>query len=284
MSVVRAAGALSLVVAVLWGTFTDVPGRQPPQGRGVIAGDFHVHGMPGDGVLPVWEIQREAARRGLDVIAVTNHNGNLSWRIARASGLLKPYPLVIPGEELTTRNFHIAVVGPEQMIDPGLPAREAIAAIHRQGGIAIAAHPTPRSWQVKDPEALTALDGVEAIHPLALVDPEAGAWFRHHYEQLRDANPTVAPIGSTDYHVGAVLGLCRTYLIVDEFSVSGVLDAVRQGRTVASGPDGNLIGTDENVNAVKPHVQPAPVNFGRQTSTWLAVIALASLAALVLVE
>ena len=67
--------------------------------------------MPGDGFLPVWEIQKEAARRGIDVVAITNHNHNLAWRIAQSLGLLAEYPLVIPGQELTTPTFHMAAVG-----------------------------------------------------------------------------------------------------------------------------------------------------------------------------
>ena len=124
--------------------------------------------MPGDGALPVWEIQREAARRGLDVIAITNHNDNRSFRLARATGQLQPYPIVIPGQELTTGGFHMAAIGVRTIVDPYLPAHEAIARIHAQGGVAIAAHPVSHSWTENDSEALRTLDGSEMAHPLLL--------------------------------------------------------------------------------------------------------------------
>ena len=49
----------------------------------VLAGDFHVHAFVGDGGVAPWELGREAARRGLDVIAVTNHNQLLAARLTR---------------------------------------------------------------------------------------------------------------------------------------------------------------------------------------------------------
>ena len=56
--------------------------RRSHDGFIILAGDFHVHSFPGDGSLPPWEIAREARRRGLDVVALTNHNSLLSSRLA----------------------------------------------------------------------------------------------------------------------------------------------------------------------------------------------------------
>ena len=147
----QAAAVLLFVGAVAAGSLMDHGrGGAPPVAPTVLAGDFHVHGMPGDGALPVWEIQREAVRRGLDVIAVTNHNDNRSFRLAQAIGQLDPYPIVIPGQELTTAGFHVAAIGVRTIVDPYLPAHEAIVRIHAQGGVAIAAHPMARSWRESD--------------------------------------------------------------------------------------------------------------------------------------
>ena len=162
----QAAAALLFVGAVAAGSLTDHGrGGAPPVAPTVLAGDFHVHGMPGDGALPVWEIQREAVRRGLDVIAITNHNDNLSVRLARATGQLRPYPIVIPGQELTTGGFHMAAIGVRTMVDPdisgpmkrspGFTRREAWRSRHTR-----CATPGPRRH-----EALRTLDGSEIAHP-----------------------------------------------------------------------------------------------------------------------
>jgi hypothetical protein len=241
--------------------------------------------MPGDGALPVWEIQREAARRGLDVVGITNHNDNLSFRVAQASGLLKPYPIVIPGQELTTSGFHMAAIGVRKMVSPYLSARESIGAIHAQGGVAIAAHPVRRSWLENDDEALRMLDGAEVSHPLLLGRAEWGGELLEFLQRARTLNPGIAPIGSTDFHLGAPLGVCRTYLIVDDVSEAGVLDAIRGGRTVASGPGDRLVGDEEQIRVVRAHLKPPqPASFHTLTATWPALAALISLSVIVLAD
>ena len=96
-----------------------------PAGRTVLADDFHVHGYPIDGTLPRWELQREAARRGLDVIAVTNHNQTIAGRLG---GFLSGADvIVIPGQEITTPGFHMIAAGVTETIDWRLPASQAIA-------------------------------------------------------------------------------------------------------------------------------------------------------------
>jgi hypothetical protein len=251
----RAGALLLFAAALVAGTLTDVPRRVPPP-AGAIVGDFHVHAAPGDGFLPVWEIQREAARRGIDAVAITNHNHALALRLGEWFGLIGPYPIVVPGQELTTPRFHMASLGIRRMVDWRLTARQAIAAIHAQGGAAIAAHPIDDSWLDTDVEALRVLDGAEIAHPVSIAKETWAREVRAFHARAREANPDVAAIGSSDFH-GGPLGTCRTYLIVDELSQAGVLDAIRRGRTEArcDGPRG----------------------FGYGRSTWMALAALLAL-------
>ena len=280
MNTARTIGAVIFAAAVSAMTISDVAVRRPPSGATVLSGDFHVHGMPGDGALPVWEIQREAARRGLDVIAITNHNSNLSMRLARLLGLLEPYPIVIPGEEITTGGFHIAAVGVRTLVDHRLPTTAVIDAIHALGGVAIGAHAT-----VTDSSGNRALDATEAAHPMILSGQRSADRIRLAYEDARAVHPGIAPIGSSDFHVGAPLGLCRTYLIVEEVSAAGVIDAIRRGRTVAAGPGSRLVGSEENIRAVTPHLQPPQAaGFGGRTSTAWTLLALAALGVTVLLD
>ena len=228
--------AVAVFVGVLVvGTLVDEPRQTAPPSPQTLIGDFHVHAMPGDGFLPVWEIQKEAARRGVDVIAITNHNHNLAMRIGERLGLLADYPLVIRGQELTARTFHMAVAGTTTVIDSGLSAAQALDAIHAQGGVGIAAHPFARSWRDGDVEALRKLDGAEVAHPAVKLRPEWGPELRAFYERARRVNPDLAPIGSSDFHGGRV-GVYCTQLTVSEASQAGVLEAIRQGRTAAFGP------------------------------------------------
>jgi hypothetical protein len=173
-------------------------------------------------------------------------------------------------------------VGIDRLIDWRLSAADAIAAIHAQGGVAIAAHPVRFSWRDRDPAALAALDGAELAHPGRRPQSPEDDEYLEFFETLRKVNPSAAPIGSSDYHSAAPLGLCRTYLLVDERSASGALAAIRLGRTVARSPNGDLYGAAADVAVVRSwlagggDVPKIPI-----AERSVALIALAALAAVV---
>jgi len=285
MIAARTIAAITFLACVVTGTLIDPAGRTRPAGPTVLVGDFHVHAFPADGMLPVWSIQREAERRGLDVVAITNHNRNFAMPLARASRLLNDYPIVIPSQELTTPRFHMAAIGVTKMIDWRLPAADAIDAIHAQGGVAIASHPVPKSWTDDDPRVLASLDGAEVAHPTILGIVKRQNQLLAFYERVRRVNPDLAPIGSTDFHGGGPLGVCRTYVIVDEVSVGGVLEAIRHGRTVAAGPDDRLIGDPELLQIVQQHLARSQgAGFGRSAATGLALVSLLSIGVVVFLD
>jgi hypothetical protein len=269
----RRLGPLLLVIGIVVGTIggrTAV--RVPPTVNGyqILTGDFHVHGFFGDGALPAWELRREAARRGLDVIAITNHNQTMASRLGAWLGARIDGPLVLVAEELTTPGFHIAAVGIRQSIDWRLPARGAIEAIHEQGGIAIAAHPDasyPRSF---DREALERLDGVEVVLPAADKPDERDMLAL--YELAKNARPNVSPIGSSDFHFIFPVGTPRTYLFATAHTKEAVLDALRSGRTVSYDKRGNAIGDRRLVVHVERHMRPDREFIGPRLVRWFSIM------------
>ena len=124
-----------------------------------------MHAFVGDGGLAPWMLQRQAARVGLDVIAITNHNQTLAGHIGRWAARRSSGPMVIVGEEITGRDFHLIAVGIQQAVDWDQPADAAIDQVHAQGGVAIAAHPMHGFAEGYDERALAQLDGLEAAHP-----------------------------------------------------------------------------------------------------------------------
>jgi predicted metal-dependent phosphoesterase TrpH len=281
---VTRASILALVVflaAVAAGTMMD--SREPSRAAStsILAGDLHVHPYPGDGSLPLWELTREARRRGLDVIAVTGHNNRFGLEVGRLSRAPSPDQLiVIPGQEITTAAFHMIAMGTDRLIDWRLSARQAIAAIHAQGGVAIAAHPGAESWRDRDVEALAALDGAEVAHQSLTRYSRSREQFREFFERAQLVNQGIAPIGSSDFHMAAPLGLCRTYLLVNERSAAGVLAAIREGRTVARDARGKLFGAPDHVSAVERFLASTPVATVGRPARMIAFVALLSLAAL----
>jgi hypothetical protein len=240
----RASAAL-FVAGVAAGSWLDPGPRTTPErvgGYWVLAADFHVHAFLGDGVLPPWEIRAEAQRRGLDVVALTNHNQRIAGRIDGWLSGSRTDPLVIAGEEITARHYHLVAIGITKTVDWDQPAAAAIAGVHAQGGAAIAAHPSRVFSEGYDAAASATLDGAEIAHPLIIGSDEARRELVEFWQRTRAHNPDLAPIGSTDFHVRAPIGLCRTYVFARELTEAAVVEAVRSGRTVAYDPQGHAYG------------------------------------------
>lgn len=104
--------------------------------------DLHVHTNFSDGRDTPYDVYVSARRRGLDVVAITDHDvlvgGLIAADIARRAG---GTPEVIVGEEVSTAQGHVIGLFLRELVRPGMSAADTIAAIHAQGGLAIAAHP-----------------------------------------------------------------------------------------------------------------------------------------------
>ena len=280
----RSLAVLLFLIGLVAGTLEDpVPVRTPERQDGyvVLAADFHVHAFFGDFGLAPWDLHREVTRAGLDVVAVTNHSGVLGGWLNREWSRRRGGPLILVGQEVTSSNYHLIAAGVEHSIDARQPAAAAIRAVHAQGGVAIAAHPVRVHWKAFDRQALTLLDGVEAAHPTMHVSEEDKRDLDIFYRRAKEQNPDIAPIGSSDFHVIAPVGVCRTYVFAREYSADGVLDAVRHGRTVAMDARGHLYGDPLLVRLIERQRSPADRIPPRRdsalrrfalTSTWLGLL------------
>lgn len=250
--------ALGLVVAgLVTGTLVELlaspltPVERRAGGYLILAADFHVHAFAGDGALAPWVLRREVARQGLDAFALTNHNQTFTGRFARWLADGTPGPIVLVGQEVTATHFHISAVGIDRTVDAEQSAAAVIADIHAQGGVAIANHPEAAKYTAGyDAAALIALDGFERAHPILHMSPEVAPHFVEFDALLRLANPEVAYIGSSDFHSGGSPGWCRTYVLARERSATAIVEAVRDGRTVAADGEGRLYGHPDYVAMV----------------------------------
>jgi len=238
--------AVALVfIGLAAGTVSDRPQLQPPVQRDkywVLAADLHVHSFLGDGELAPWDLALEARRRGLHVLAITNHNQVLAAKIGRSFSRLVGGTIVLVGEEITAPGFHIIAVGIEKPIGWRHSAAEVAGEIHRQNGVAIAAHPTKEFWRSFDEKALGALDGTEVMSPMAYTKEWRWKEMPAFYRRFHQIGLRPAAIGSSDYHILSLVGLCRTYVFAHQNSEAGVLDALRAGRTVVYDVEGKAWG------------------------------------------
>jgi predicted metal-dependent phosphoesterase TrpH len=263
----RSIAAVVMFAGIVVGTVSDrFPDEQPRRAGDywILAGDFHVHAFPGDGALAPWALRDEARRAGLDVYAVTNHKQVFTARLARWVSRFSDGPIVIPGEEITNPDYHLIAVGVEHSVGADQPAAAAIAAVHAQGGVAIAAHPGRTFRGYDDDEAVAALDGTELAHPAMHEDETFRQDIADFFERARRLKPNMAAIGSSDFHASPALARCRTLVFTQDRTAAAVIEAIRGGRTVAVDGDGRLYGDP----ALVALAQEAPMSTRSDANSW----------------
>jgi predicted metal-dependent phosphoesterase TrpH len=105
--------------------------------------DLHVHTSVGDGMASPREIlDYVEAETNLDIVAITDHDDLRGATQAREAWARGDYRFqVIPGMEVTTIEGHVIALFVEEPLPSLRPVEEVLKAVHRQGGLAIAAHP-----------------------------------------------------------------------------------------------------------------------------------------------
>lgn len=231
MTRTRRASFVLLLAALAVGTLSDKSARHGALylgGYRVLSGDFHLHPFPlSASTLSPWDLAWDAAHNGLDVVAITGQNEVWTGRAARWMVHRLGGPIVIAGEEIHGPIFHMIAARIHSTIGWRGSAAGTIAEIHRQGGVAIAAHPTAGAWPAYDQQAMDTLDGAEVWQPAGFDSGRAASEMRQFY-----ARRPLAAVASSDWHGIGPPGNCRTWLFVHDASEAEVLQAIREHRTV----------------------------------------------------
>ncbi len=118
--------------------------------------ELHTHTrFSHDSLLPLWLLYRMLSVKGINCVAITDHN-----EIEGALRFRSRYPKIpaIVGEEIFSSDGEIIGLFLTERIEPGLSADETISRIHSQGGIVCVPHPadTKRNKTVLKTEVLMA--------------------------------------------------------------------------------------------------------------------------------
>jgi predicted metal-dependent phosphoesterase TrpH len=112
------------------------------------------------------EIVRQAKKLGIGCLAITDHD-NMDG-VEKARKFCKKAGIVlVPGEEVTTKAGHTLALGIQEPVKPRMDLEETLDAIHRQGGLAIAAHPFDRRRYGMG-ELARKCDAIEVFNSLSL--------------------------------------------------------------------------------------------------------------------
>ena len=181
------------------------------------AADLHIHSTASDGTAtPEMVLDWVCGQTDLKVIAITDHNTNEGGLEAARLVASGSYPVeVVIGQEVESADGHILGLWTPDLVRPGMPADETVAAIHAQGGIAIAAHAfAPRFWARAGLDRgnrriynETDYDGIEIANSTPLM---FGAnWVARFY--WTGNRHRLACTGGSDAHMLSVIGTSRTF-------------------------------------------------------------------------
>jgi predicted metal-dependent phosphoesterase TrpH len=183
--------------------------------------DLHVHTVySSDSLITLEELVFWAKRRGLDAVAVTDHN--------RVDGALKMAGetdfLIIPGTEVDSRDGHIVALNVREVIPRDLSAEKTVERIHGAGGIAVACHPFAMFKGSLGNHTSGKFDAVETIN--ASASP-----FRRSVRKAEEAAERfkLPRVAGTDAHYAPAIGYAYT-LVDAELSTDAVVKAIVKGR------------------------------------------------------
>ena len=205
---------------------------------GYIAIDTHVHTCYShDSLADVSQVLMAAHRRGLAGVAITDHGTTAGAHEAEkelrrlvSRGKMPATFFIIHGEEVGSSQGHIIGLFLTHDIVGGMTAEQTIAAIHAQGGIAIAAHPFI-SNSVGKLAADLPFDAVETKNEAEALEVAASSAAGREAHTVY-ANLTKPQIGASDAHDPGSVGLCYTVVQCDP-SPESVRTAILQGKTTA---------------------------------------------------
>ncbi len=207
-----------------------------------------------DSSMDPQKLLRLARRRGIDALAITDHDeiGGALEAARAANGEI----LVVIGEEIGTRAGDILGLFLKERIVEDDPL-EAIRAVHEQGGLAILAHPFAMKHSVDDAVA-RALDGCEGFNARhATVDSVEGT----------EPDPRVAAF-ARQYDLSLTAGsdahdyrdVARARTVVPAATLDEAREQIRLGNTVLSGRRSGRLGRWASValEALKGLWHPEP--------------------------
>jgi hypothetical protein len=215
-------------------------------------GDLHMHNANSDGSCPsqsgrqvpcpVFVTVDAASRRGLDFIAITDHNATSQYNAMRE---LQPYfdkTLLIPGRELTTFYGHANMFGSMQYVDyrvgtPQVPDVNTMFRSARQLGAIISInHPESPTgeicmgcgWNPDPPADMHLVTSIEVWN--------GGGSHVRFWEQQLQKGFRVTAVGGSDNHHGdwpldkqGSVGSPTTVVHAENLSVQAILSGITAG-------------------------------------------------------
>lgn len=182
--------------------------------------DIHVHTNHSyDSIIKPEEVVFYAEKRGLDGVAITDHDKiDCALKMARKTNFL-----IIPGIEISSLNGHVLGLNIQEPIPKGLSADETVDRIHGLGGIAVACHPISLFKGSLGERTSSKFDAVEVINASAFPFN-----YSVKHSQKIASRLGKAKVGGSDAHYGPEIG-CAYTLVYAESEVEEIVKSISKG-------------------------------------------------------
>jgi predicted metal-dependent phosphoesterase TrpH len=197
--------------------------------------DLHLHTHYSDGWPSPQAVVEAAGSLGLDVVAITDHDTiEGALRAAEDASRLVGAPSVIVGEEVSSRDGHILGLFLERRVRPWMSARATVDAIHRQGGVAVAAHPFWRTERQARGSRVYGVgwEAVELDFDAIEVENSTPGFYLFNQMAHRACDSAGRPeLGNSDAHIVDAIG--RAYTTFPGRTPAALRLAIEQATTKA---------------------------------------------------
>ncbi len=193
--------------------------------------DLHVHTCYSyDGMSTLREVVNCAEKKGLDGIAITDHDTVDGVKSALKLANERRF-VIIPGVEVTTLQGHVLGLNITTSIPKNLGLIETVKKIHEAGGIAVGAHPIVfiKSHINQRIASASNLDGIEVINSSAFP-----FFLSTRLSQMLAEYVKLPQTAGTDAHHADEIGTAYTLVEADQ-NVDEIIEAIRRGAVVPFG-------------------------------------------------
>jgi hypothetical protein len=193
--------------------------------------DLHVHScFSKDSNSQFDSILEWAKKNGIDGVAICDHdNVEGGFACARRAAEIASDILVIPGQEVSSAEGHVLVLGAAEGVPASMSVLSTIEYAHNLGAIVIIPHPYKKtSHGIGYLEGLD-VDAVEVYNSRCLT-PYANTRAKMVADRLG-----LPQVGGSDAHEPRMVGRSYTDIDVTGESVDSVLSAIKAGRVKPGG-------------------------------------------------
>lgn len=186
--------------------------------------DLHVHTCYShDSSITLKEVVAYSKKRGLDGVAITDHNTLKGARKLKTRDII-----VVPGIEVSTLNGHLLGLNVDTLVPAKLGIIETIRHIHEAGGIAIAPHPSA-FYRSPPSQKISSYDAIEVMNASSM----PFQLFTRLSKNFADRLGLPQTAGS-DSHYAPEIGAAYTIIEADPI-VDEIVNAIKRGATILEG-------------------------------------------------